>query len=245
MNFDGTAILLDIEGTTSSVSFVYDVMFPYVRRELSAFLQSHWEELDVRLASDQIAHDAGQSSLEDWVGADPTQQRKCVEQEIVRLMDADVKATGLKQLQGLVWRDGFQSGEMKAHVYEEVPSCIQYWREQGIDVRIYSSGSVQAQHLFFAHTSVGNLLSLFSGHYDTNIGSKKETTSYQRILTDWNKPPNEVLFLSDVVAELDAARDAGIQTSLCKRPGNAVVEAGHGHTEIEDFEAVLLKSASD
>lgn len=238
MNFTGKAILLDIEGTTSSVSFVYDVMFPQVRRDLNSFLENNWEDVDVRLACDQIARDAGHASVEGWCGANSMDQRENIEAEVVRLMDGDVKATGLKQLQGLIWRHGFESGEMKAHVYPEVPGCMQQWREAGIDLRIYSSGSVQAQLLFFGHTEVGNLLSLFSGHYDTTIGSKKESLSYEKIAADWSVPAGEILFISDVVAELDAAKSAGLATRLCVRPGNAEVDANHGHEMIEAFDQV-------
>ena len=235
MQFQGQGILLDIEGTTSSVSFVYDVMFPMVRRELSSFLKQGWDDVDVQLACDQIAHDAGQRSLQTWAGDDANQQRGRVETEVLRLMDDDVKATGLKQLQGLIWRRGFESGELEAHVYPEVADCLQGWRELGIDLRIYSSGSVQAQHLFFGHTQTGNLLPLFSGHYDTNLGPKKEAGSYAKIAVHFQLPPDRLLFLSDIVAELDAAREAGFQTCLCVRPGNAPVDPGHGHPRVENF----------
>lgn len=238
MDFDGKSILLDIEGTTSSVSFVYDVMFPQVRRDLGSFLESNWEAVDVQLACDQIAVDAGHASVENWCGPNSMDQRENVEAEVVRLMDGDVKATGLKKLQGLIWRHGFESGEMKAHVYPEVPACLQRWREAGKDLRIYSSGSVQAQLLFFGHTEVGDLLSLFSGHYDTTVGSKKETGSYNKIATDWGVAANEILFISDVVAELDAAQAAGMQTRLCVRPGNAEVTDRHDHKSIESFDEV-------
>ena len=238
MNFTGKAILLDIEGTTSSVSFVYDVMFPQVRRDLTGFLEKNWEDVDVQLACDQIAQDAGHASVENWCGPNSMDQRENIEAEVVRLMDDDVKATGLKKLQGLIWRSGFESGEMKAHVYPDVPGCLQAWRDAGIDIRIYSSGSVQAQLLFFGHTEVGDLLPQFSGHYDTTIGSKKESPSYVKIAADWDVPAAEILFISDVVAELDAAQQAGLQTRLCIRPGNAPVDDRHGHSVIQSFDEV-------
>ena len=238
MKFNGKAILLDIEGTTSSVSFVYDVMFPQVRRDLSSFLEKNWQDVDVQLACDQIAQDAGHASVENWCGPNSMDQRENIEAEVTRLMDGDVKATGLKKLQGLIWRHGFESGEMKAHVYPEVPGCIRQWRDAGMDVRIYSSGSVQAQHLFFGHTEVGDLLSHFTGHYDTTIGSKKEASSYQAIVADWKLAAGGILFISDVVEELDAAKQAGLQTQLCVRPGNSEVASGHGHEVIHSFDEV-------
>lgn len=238
MNFPGKAILLDIEGTTSSVRFVYDVMFPQVRRELGRFLESEWDNIDVQLACDQIARDAGHASLEAWCGPNSLDQRENLESEVLRLMDGDVKATGLKQLQGLIWRHAFESGEMQAHVYPDVPNQLRSWRNAGFDIRIYSSGSIQAQQLFFGHTEVGNLLPLFTGHYDTTIGSKRETTSYRRIAEDWGRSPQDVLFLSDVLAELDAAANAGFQTALCVRPGNAEVTEAHDHPVVASFDQI-------
>jgi enolase-phosphatase E1 len=218
-------ILLDIEGTTSSVSFVYDVMFPFVRRDLTIFLKDHWRQSEVQAACEQIARDAGHGSLlamcSEASARDDWQAQHLVERGVLSLMDRDVKATGLKQLQGLIWQAGFESGELQAHVYDDVPAALAAWNGVGKDVRIYSSGSVQAQKLFFGHTVVGNLLGQFRGHYDTTTGPKKEAESYRKIAADMQLPPADVLFASDVVAELDAARAAGMQTVLLIRPGNA------------------------
>lgn len=236
MEFAGRGILLDIEGTTSSVSFVYDVMFPLVRRDLDRFLAARWNESDVRAACEQIARDAGHASLADWLreAASPEAQQALVRDEVLRLMDGDVKATGLKALQGLIWDDAFTSGELKAHLYDDVPPALERWTAAGIDVRIYSSGSIQAQRLFFGHTTAGNLLARFSGHYDTTTGPKKEAESYRRIAADFGLAPHEILFLSDMVAELDAARAAGLATALVIRPGNAPTPP-HAHATIASF----------
>ena len=228
----GRGILLDIEGTTSSISFVYDVMFPFVRRELDAYLRSHWGEPALAAACDAIGRDAGNPSI--------AASQEQVKAEVVRLMDGDVKATGLKQLQGLIWDAGFTSGEMKAHVYDDVPPAVATWNKAGLDVRIYSSGSVQAQKLFFGHTIAGNLLPQFRGHYDTTTGPKKEAASYSAIAAAFALPPREILFLSDVPAELDAARQAGLQTALVVRPGNAAVRPDHGHGELRSFAEVRI-----
>lgn len=237
MEFSGHGILLDIEGTTSSVSFVYDVMFPFVRRELDHYLTQHWGSPAVTQAAEQIAKDAGHSSLEKWVATatDPTDAPTLVRQEVTRLMDDDVKATGLKELQGLIWKSGFTSGELQAHVYEDVPDALTAWKKAGLDIRIYSSGSIAAQKLFFGHTVAGNLLEHFSGHYDTTTGGKKEEKSYETIAAAFHKEPSALLFISDVVAELDAARAAGFQTALAVRAGNASVTPGHGHAELHRF----------
>lgn len=241
MHFNGRGILLDIEGTTSSIRFVYDVMFPFVRRELQSYVRKHWDEPALMVACDQIARDLGQDNLAHWAGenASPHAQQEMMRTEVLRLMDGDVKSTGLKQLQGLIWEQGFQSGEMQAHVYDDVPPALAAWSAAGKDVRIYSSGSVQAQQLFFGHTIAGDLLSHFRGHYDTTTGGKKEPTSYVKIAVEFGLPPGEILFLSDVPAELDAARSADLQTALVIRPGNAAVPPDHGHPEIRSFAEIV------
>jgi enolase-phosphatase E1 len=233
------SLLLDIEGTTSSVSFVFEVMFPYVRRELSSYFSEHWNDPGCVAAREIMAKDGGHASFLHWcVAADANQQvaqQSLVAREVVRLMDGDVKATGLKQLQGLIWENGFHSGELRAEVYPDVLPAIQQWNAAGKDVRIYSSGSIHAQRLFFGHTQQGDLLPNFRGHYDTTIGSKREASSYTKIASDIGRSAQEILFVSDIVAELDAARTAGMATALCIRPGNAAVTPGHGHAEITSF----------
>lgn len=237
-------ILLDIEGTTSSISFVYDVMFPFVRRELARYLEANWEDPQLSSACEQLARDAGHASLAEWAKAagvaDESAQRKLIAAEVTRLMDGDVKSTGLKHLQGLIWESGFESGELQAHVYDDVPPALQRWHDLGIDVRIYSSGSIQAQQLFFGHTIVGNLLPLLSGHYDTTTGPKKEPASYQRIAAEFRLPAKQITFVSDVVAELDAAKATGMQTALAIRPGNPPAAPSDGHPEIRSFEEVSI-----
>lgn len=240
MHFHGRGILLDIEGTTSSISFVYDVMFPFVRRELDRYVREHWGEPALMSACDQIARDLGHDTLSRWVSELPgdVDQQALVRSEVLRLMDGDVKSTGLKQLQGIIWEQGFASGELKAHVYDDVPPAMKAWNTAGKDVRIYSSGSIQAQKLFFGHTIAGDLLPLLRGHYDTTTGGKREATSYLQIAVEYGLPPQEILFLSDVPAELDAASSAGMQTALVKRPGNAPAESSH--TTIECFNQIVI-----
>lgn len=242
MKFSGRGILLDIEGTTSSVSFVYDVMFPFVRRELDEYLRANWGSAALNEVCNLIAKDAGYGSFVVWCGdeAEVGKRQQLLREEVLRLMDGDVKATGLKTLQGLIWRSGFESSEMRAHVYDDVLPAIQAWSDAGCDVRIFSSGSIAAQKLFFGYTVVGNMLHLFQDHYDTTTGPKKETMSYRAIAQDFGLPPTQILFLSDVPAELDAARAAELQTCLCKRPGNAEVPVGHGHPEITSFDQIEL-----
>jgi enolase-phosphatase E1 len=241
-------ILLDIEGTTSSVSFVYDVMFPYVRKHLTFEVLTNWDEPDYIAAYEAIARDAGHESLAAWLSTlrlsrnNPLKAADVVCREVIRQMDADLKATGLKQLQGLILKAGFESGALLAHVYDDVPPALEAWNAAGKDVRVYSSGSVQAQKLFFGHTIAGNLLSHFRGHYDTTTGPKKEADSYRKIAADFDMQPDEVLFLSDIVAELDAARVAGLQTALVVRPGNPASQTSTGepHAQIASFAQLEL-----
>ena len=159
-------ILLDIEGTTSSISFVYDVMFPYVRENLESFLNENWSREDVQACLPLLKDDL--AANDDW----PADQADVVS-GVIKLMDDDVKATGLKQLQGLIWHDGFTSGTLVAHLFDDVADAIRSWHAEGVDIRIYSSGSIAAQRLFFGHTVAGDLLPLVSAHYDTTTGNKK------------------------------------------------------------------------
>ena len=231
-------ILLDVEGTTSSISFVYDVMFPYVRENLAPFLANNWNSDSVQGCLPLLANDIGKDSVDEWLDADgPTAQQQ-VATAVTKLMDDDVKATGLKQLQGMIWKDGFESGQMTAHLFDDVADCMRKWHADGIEIRIYSSGSIAAQKLFFGHCVAGNLLPLIAGHYDTTIGSKKESASYVAIADDIGLPPSEIIFISDVPAELDAARSAGMQVILSIRPGNKPVENIDADSAIRDFSEV-------
>jgi enolase-phosphatase E1 len=252
MLFSGRGILLDIEGTTSSVSFVYDVMFPYVRKHLTFEVFANWLEPEYIDAFHAIARDAGHESLDAWLKTkglsreNPLRAAEVVCNEVTRLMDSDTKATGLKQLQGLIWQSGFESGELKAHVYDDVPPALTAWNAAGKDVRIYSSGSVQAQKLFFGHTIAGNLLSQFRGHYDTTTGPKKEAESYRRIAGEYRLQPRDILFVSDIVAELDAAANAGMQTALCVREGSqppALAASAGVHPVSADFHQVRIETS--
>ncbi len=235
-------ILLDIEGTTSSISFVYDVMFPFARKHFADYLEQHWDTAPVQEAVAVLQADAANDSGPDALPAEysaPAKFRQAVVHYLLRLMDDDVKATGLKKIQGLVWQEGFTSGEMVAHVYDDVRPAIESWIAGGMDVRIYSSGSVHAQKLFFAHSVAGNMLPLFNGHYDTTSGGKKEADSYRKIASQFGLPANEILFVSDIEAELDAAIAAGMQAVLSIRPGNKPLENAERYTAVESFSKIL------
>lgn len=240
--FAGRAVLLDIEGTTSSVRYVYDVLFPYAREHLADFLARRGQEPAVVAVCEQLARDAEASSLEEFVGGDTHDElaRERIVAEAHRLMDSDAKTTGLKALQGLIWEEGYAAGGLRSHVYDDVPPALRAWHEQGRVLAIYSSGSVTAQKVFFAHTESGDLTPLFRAHYDTTVGPKRDAGSYARIVADLGVPASDVLFLSDVPAELDAAKAAGLATGLVVRPGNAPVSEPITHAVIHTFAEIEM-----
>jgi enolase-phosphatase E1 len=242
ISFTGQGILLDVEGTTSSIRFVYEVLFPFARQQLVQFLATNWDRPDVRRACEQIAKDASDKSLAQWtdhIGPEPARQK--VIAEVNRLMDGNVKATGLKELQGLIWKEGYESGKLVSHVYADVPAALRAWHETGLDVRIYSSGSITAQKQFFRRTEHGDLTGYFRGHYDTTIGPKRNTDSYRAIAADMRLPPAQILFCSDVLAELDAAHAAGMKTALAMRTDNAPITDHHVHPVITSFDQIKTK----
>ncbi len=212
------AVLLDIEGTTTAISFVYDALFPYAAQAIPAFVRARAHEPAVRAAVDAILNDALPSERE----VDPLATAIAVVQ---RQMAADVKATGLKQLQGLVWQHGYETGAIKGHVYADVPTMFSTWQKSGRQIAIYSSGSVLAQKLLFRHSVAGDLTPYLCGHYDTQVGPKREAASYTAIAAAWKKAPGEITFCSDQPAECAAAVAAGMQAIVLLRPGNPPLPA--------------------
>jgi enolase-phosphatase E1 len=211
------AILLDIEGTTSSISFVKDVLFPYAREQMPGFIRAHGADAEVRGLLRDVAAVDGR----------PLDDEQAIE-ALVRWIDEDRKLTPLKSLQGLIWESGYQGGDFHGHVYSEVPRKLHEWKERGLSLYIYSSGSVHAQKLLFGHTEYGDLTGLFSGFFDTRVGAKQEVASYRTIAAQVELPPSEILFLSDIGGELDAAREAGFKTCQLLREG-ATPSPGHPH----------------
>ncbi|HZP67191.1 MAG TPA: acireductone synthase [Rudaea sp.] len=223
------AVVTDIEGTTSSISFVKDVLFPYARKRLPAFVVTHADRPEVRHWLHETAKEAGFVSAE---------QHEIIEL-LQRWIDEDRKATPLKALQGMIWEEGYASGAFRAHVYPEVAQKLEEWKKQGVDLYVYSSGSVEAQKLFFGHCEAGDLTPLFSGYFDTETGPKRDAESYRRIAAAIGVPAGDALFLSDVVEELDAARAAGFRTTLVAR-APATCPAGGAHACVRDFADVAL-----
>lgn len=221
------AIVTDIEGTTSSISFVKDVLFPYAREHLPAFVRQHEQDAEVQA----LLGDARKI-----VGADL--EFEALIAQFIAWIDADQKITPLKSLQGLIWLDGYRQGAFTGHIYADAVEYLRLWHRQGLKLYVYSSGSVQAQKLLFGHSDAGDLTPLFSGYFDTHIGGKRETESYLRIAEQTGFKPNQILFLSDIREELDAAAQAGLQTYWLVR--EQALDAHPAHRQAGDFSAIRL-----
>jgi enolase-phosphatase E1 len=234
---DASLALLDIEGTTSSLQFVQHILFPYARGHAAEFLTEHWEEPLIQDLADQLLKEAAGPRLADLKEHARTQYEliKPIVDATKILIDRDSKATCLKAIQGMMWEQGYQFGELKSHVYPDVPHALVLWYHQGVRVRVYSSGSIQAQKTFFAHTSAGNLLPAFEDYHDTTTGPKREPDSYRAIARACKLDAKRILFFSDVPLELDAAQAAGMQAVLVVRPDNPPVPTSCTHPRIKSL----------
>jgi 2,3-diketo-5-methylthio-1-phosphopentane phosphatase len=235
--------LLDVEGTVAPLTLTSEVLFPYARTHFAEFLQRKRDDDAVRadlvlLAEENSAEKSAGiprlAQVGDAAQVASPRFRLDAMVYLMWLMDRDRKSTALKSLQGKIWKAGFESGELKGTLFDDVPEAFKRWSADG-KVAIYSSGSVEAQKLFFRHSSHGDLTALISGYFDTRTGPKMESGSYNAIASAMNVTPQEVLFFSDSVRELDAARVAGCETRLVIRPANAPVEDPHGHSIVESF----------
>ncbi len=237
--FPVDAVLLDIEGTVAPIAFVYQVLFPYAREQLPGFLAAHWNEEAVIAARRQIIADAQSTarSIED----SPQQ----IMAEVIRLMEADAKRTGLKQLQGLIWEEGYRLGRLRSELFPDVAPALRQWHASGKTLAIYSSGSIAAQRVFFRHTDAGDLTPLLSHFFDTTIGPKRSADSYARIAVELQLAPSRILFLSDVAEELTAARQSGFAVALAVRPGNAPISSELPVPRIARFDELLITSPRD
>ncbi|MFE0173012.1 acireductone synthase [Streptomyces sp. NPDC059002] len=230
------AVVLDIEGTTSATGFVVDVLYPYARERFGALLASRGAEPEVARAVAQVRDEIGEP------GADAAR----VEEVLGQWVDADRKATPLKTLQGILWAEGFARGELVSHFYPDVIEVLRRWHADGMQLYVYSSGSVSAQRAWFTHSPEGDLLGLVSGLYDTeNAGPKQEADSYRKIASSVGVPPARLLFLSDRPGELDAARAAGWRTLGVRRAGEPYADADFGdHAEVPAFTGISLAARS-
>jgi enolase-phosphatase E1 len=224
-------ILTDIEGTTSSISFVRDVLFPYARRALPGFVREHGNDPDVRRWLDQVAMENGGVCSDDMIV-----------ETLQGWIDEDRKHTALKALQGMVWNAGYRNADFTAPLYPDAARALRAWHDAGRTLAVYSSGSVPAQKLLFGHTDAGDLTPMFSAWFDTAVGHKRDVDSYRRIAAEYGGTAGDIVFLSDIVEELDAARDAGMRTVLIDRredyPTARVGAATNGHPRVESFEDI-------
>jgi enolase-phosphatase E1 len=220
-------ILLDIEGTTTPITFVYTVLFPYARQHMSAyFSKANLADLELEYLQDVRA------------GNNPAGSPHDLLPYVYWLMDQDRKSTALKRIQGEIWLKGYQSGELHGEVFDDVSPALEQWHRRGIDVRIFSSGSILAQRLIFSTTAAGDLTRYLSGYFDTTTGPKNDPSSYEKIAEVFRLPASNVLFVSDVTRELDAARSAEMKTRLCVRPGNHP-QPSHTHQVIASFNEII------
>lgn len=242
VNFSNIAIvLLDIEGTVSDVRFVYDVMFPFAKQHMKSFLESHHGLPDVRAAIEQVSKDAN-IEVNKWFIDSKQKEIDVVklDSHLQELMAADSKSTGLKALQGLVWKSGFETGQLRAELFPDVLPALRLWASSGKRLYIYSSGSVLAQQLFFRFTTEGDLSSLLSGYFDTVVGKKQEPASYHRIAEAIGAKPQSILFVSDVAEELTAAAMNGMAVVASVRPSNKPLSPRYLGEQVRSFAEISL-----
>ncbi|MBY4886342.1 acireductone synthase [Pantoea sp. DY-15] len=223
------AIVTDIEGTTSDIQFVHQVLFPYARQHLAAYVRENHMDENVAAALNAVRAEsaAPQASLEELITT------------LTNYIDEDRKSPGLKALQGMIWRAGYVEGQFTGHLYSDVLPAFERWQQQGIGLYVYSSGSVAAQKLLFGYSDEGDLTSLFSGYFDTGVGAKREAQSYRNIAEKIGLAPASLLFLSDIYQELDAAADAGWHTVQLIR-GEA--DNASRHHQVNDFSQIKPES---
>jgi enolase-phosphatase E1 len=229
-------VLLDIEGTTTPIAFVHETLFGYARARVREFLDQHWDDPAVqadvaRLRAEHGAEAATSPAPPPW-----RDDIAAIVAYLLWLMDRDRKSTGLKSLQGKIWEQGYRTGVLRSEVYPDVPPALARWHAQGLDIAIFSSGSVQAQRTLFAHTVAGDLTPLLCAYFDTTTGPKGSPQSYTTIAAALEHAPAQVLFLSDVTAELDAAHSAGMQTLWCVRGDTGTTSS---HAIIRTFDGVF------
>jgi enolase-phosphatase E1 len=222
------SILTDIEGTTSSLSFVRDVLFPYSRAHLPAFIKAHAQDPLIQKELEAI------NQLK---GAVLSQQEAL--DQLLTWIDQDQKVTPLKALQGLIWEAGYEQGDFHGHLYEDAARMLKVWASQGLKLYVFSSGSIKAQKLLFGHTEEGDLSPLFSDFFDTRIGSKQDPEAYRAIARATRQAASNILFLSDIGTELDAARAAGMATTQLIRENQPI--HSEQHAVAKTFDDIVLR----
>jgi enolase-phosphatase E1 len=222
------AILTDIEGTTSSISFVKEVLFPYARQHLADFIKNNREMPEVEHWLQETRKEVQQ----------PTLDENGVIDVLIKWIDQDKKITPLKALQGLIWEAGYKNQDYQGHIYPDAVEHLKRWKENNLKLFVFSSGSIKAQKLLFTHTSFGDLTPLFSGYFDTTIGAKQQAESYQAIAQQLGISPEQILFLSDIIGELDAAKAAGMQTTCLVR--EETLHNNCEHLQVRNFNELVI-----
>jgi len=223
------AIVTDIEGTTSSIAFVHDVLFPYASDALPDFVRQYQDEPNISAILEQTRRDA------DMPEAD-VEETICI---LLTWIDEDRKATPLKELQGYIWQHGYESGAFTGHIYDDAATRLRQWADDGVRLFIYSSGSVGAQKLLFGFSDAGDLTSLFEDYFDTRIGHKKSADAYRAITASIGLPAADILFLSDVAEELDAAHEAGMRPIQLIRDSDVIPGVHPIASDFDDVQSVL------
>ncbi len=221
------AVITDIEGTTTSLSFVKDTLFPYSRAHIADFVRNHAHESPVKTLLEDVCQVVGEQLTTEQITI-----------QLLDWIDQDKKVTPLKSLQGLLWEAGYQKGDFAGHLYQDVAENLKKWHSQGLALYVYSSGSVHAQKLLFAHTDFGNLTPLFSDYFDTHVGGKQQASSYSHIAESIGLPAEQLLFLSDISEELNAAKAAGFATIQLVR--DAPLDTQATHTQVASFNDISI-----
>lgn len=222
------AIITDIEGTTSDIRFVHNILFPFARERLAGFVREHQQQARIQAIMVDL-----RTEIEE-----PQADTERLIEILFSFMDQDRKSTALKALQGEIWRDGYVNGDFTGHLYPDVLPAFNAWQQQGIALYVYSSGSVAAQKLLFGYSDAGDLTSRFSGYFDTHVGAKRDVQSYRNIAAQIGKPANELLFLSDIRQELDAAQQADWNTVQLIRGEE---DTDSVHRQVNRFDEINLE----
>jgi enolase-phosphatase E1 len=237
-------VLLDIEGTTTPIEFVHRTLFGFARAEVRDYLAARRHHAEIASALDGLREEhaadaAAGLSPPPWPDQSPSSELESVVAYVGWLISRDRKSRWLKELQGRIWEEGYVRGALKGEVYPDVPAALRRWTAAGVSVGIFSSGSVLAQKLLFAHSTAGDLTPLLRWHFDTAVGPKTEVASYVRIAEQISSPPDRILFVSDVTKEVDAARAAGFQTLLCVRPPADPPVNAETYPMVRTFEEII------
>lgn len=228
------AILLDIEGTTTPIDFVHKTLFPYAANNIDSYVSENFAAISGEIAALKIEHSSDNAYEEKFDEASP----ESVAAYLKFLIDVDRKSTPLKTIQGKIWQRGYENGELKGEVFADVHPAFERWQTAGKKIAIYSSGSVLAQKLIFGYSDKGDLTKFITEYFDTATGAKRDTESYKKIAEALKFAPADILFISDIPAELDAARGAGLTTALSLRKGNAELTEEPTHRIIQTFDEI-------